>query len=204
MAAIRRFTSLRGWARKFLWVGWIALCLVSMAGCGLNMRDQARYEPYEASLFFNDGQSARQLPPNTVARGQLRADEHRYTGKSEGEHVDTFPFPITQEDLERGQQQYNVFCAPCHALSGDGNGIVVQRGFPAPPSLHTDRLRDAPVGHYFDVITNGFGRMYPYDYRIKPDDRWRIIAYIRALQLSQNAQIDDIPAEELQELQGAQ
>ncbi|HEX6288779.1 MAG TPA: cytochrome c [Herpetosiphonaceae bacterium] len=167
------------------------------------MRDQYRYEPYERSTFFADRQSSRQPVANTVARGQLRPDAQLTTGKDGDQLVNELPFPATREVLERGQQRYNVFCAPCHGLSGNGNGVVVQRGFPAPPSLHQDRLRDAPVGHYFDVITNGFGRMYPYDYRIPVEDRWAIVAYIRALQLSQNAQIEDVPPEERQQLQGA-
>jgi cytochrome c len=168
------------------------------------MRDQARIKPYEPNVFFEDNQSNRLLVENTVARGQLRADEHRYTGQVDGQPVDTFPFPIEPEDLERGRQRYEAFCAPCHGLSGYGNGVVVDRGFPAPQSFHIDRLRESPAGYYFNVITNGFGRMYPYDYRIEPDDRWRIIAYIRALQLSQNAQVEDVPADQLPQLEGAQ
>lgn len=203
MAVIRRSSSFKLRSRKLLWAGWIMLCLVSMAGCGMNMRDQFRYEPYERSTFFADDQSSRQPVANTVARGQLQSDAQLYTGKDGDQMIDTLPIGVNADVLARGQQRYNVFCAPCHGLAGDGNGVVVQRGFPAPPSLHQDRLRDAPVGHYFDVITNGFGRMYPYDYRIPVEDRWAIVAYIRALQLSQNARIEDVPAQERQPLQGA-
>jgi len=181
---------------------WIA-CLLLTVGCGMNMRDQFRYEPLEQSTFFEDGESARQPVPNTVARGQLRDDAVFYTGQDGDEPVAEMPVAVTQELLERGQGRYNAFCAPCHGLAGNGDGTVVRRGFPAPPSLHIDRLRDAPVGYFFDVITNGFGRMYPYDYRVQPADRWAIIAYIRALQLSQNATLDDVPAEERQQLEGA-
>jgi hypothetical protein len=191
-------------ARKIIWAGWIVLCLGLMVGCGQNMYHQPRYDPLEPSEFFPDGKSARDLVPGTVARGQLDADGQFYTEQSNGEPVDAFPFPISREDLERGQDRYNVFCAPCHGLAGYGNGMIVQRGFSPPPSFHSDRLRDAPLGRYFDVITNGFGRMYAYGYRVAPDDRWRIIAYIRALQLSQNATLEDVPAQERQELQGAQ
>lgn len=201
MARSRRSPSSKARSRKLLAAGWIVFCLVILAGCGMNMRDQFRYEPYERSTFFADGQSARQPVPNTVARGQLQSDAQFYTGKDGDQPVDELPFPATREVLERGRQRYNVFCTPCHGLAGDGNGVVVQRGFPAPPSLHQDRLRAAPVGYYFDVITNGFGRMYPYDYRIPEEDRWAIVAYIRALQLSQNAQLDDLPAEERQRLE---
>lgn len=202
MAVIRRASSFKLRSRKLIWAGWIMLCLVSMVGCGMNMREQFRYEPYERSTFFADDQSSRQPVANTVARGQLQSDDQLYTGKDGDQPIDTLPIAVNADVLARGQQRYNVFCAPCHGLAGDGNGVVVQRGFPAPPSLHQDRLRAAPVGHYFDVITNGFGRMYPYDYRVPVEDRWAIVAYIRALQLSQNARIEDVPAEERQRLEG--
>ncbi|WP_276522318.1 c-type cytochrome [Kallotenue papyrolyticum] len=169
------------------------------------MYHQPRYDPYESSELFEDGTSARPLPEGTVARGQLRVDTALYAGKdANGEHVSAFPFPITADVLTRGQQRYNAYCAPCHGLSGYGNGMIVERGFSPPSSFHTDRLRNAPVGYYYDVITNGFGRMYSYASRIQPGDRWAIVAYIRALQLSQNASVNDLSPEERQQLQGSQ
>jgi len=116
--------------------------------------------------------------------------------------VDEFPFPVTHEVLDRGRERFNIYCSPCHGMSGDGDGMIVQRGFRRPPSLHVDRLRTAPAGHFFDVITNGFGVMYPYDYRVEPSDRWAIAAYIRALQLSRRVSIADVPTEEQRKLQG--
>ena len=137
---------------------------------------------------------------DTSAEGSTGQNQ---SGQGGGTPVDTFPYPVTRDILDRGQVRYNTFCAPCHAITGYGDGMIVQRGFSAPPSFHTERLREAPVGYYFDVITNGFGRMYAYGSRITPADRWAIIAYIRALQLSQNATIEDVPADERQQLQGA-
>ncbi len=176
---------------KFL----IALCFVA-AACRQDMHDQPRYEPLERSTFFNDGRSARPFVEGTVARGQLKTDEHFYTGKVNGELVNTLPFPATKEVLDRGHERYNIYCSPCHDRVGNGQGMIVQRGFRQPPSLHIDRLRQAPLGHFFDVMTNGFGTMYSYADRVAPQDRWAIVAYIRALQMSQNAALDDVPVEE--------
>jgi mono/diheme cytochrome c family protein len=136
----------------------------------------------------------------TVARGHLRIDEARYTGKMDGEDIDQFPIPIAKADIERGETRFNIYCTPCHGRLGDGNGMVVLRGFRQPPSYYSDRLVNAPVGHFFDVITNGFGAMPSYASRIQPDDRWRVIAYIRALQLSESASINDVPADQRQNL----
>ena len=124
-----------------------------------------------------------------------------YTGKVNGQLATTFPFPITRQDLERGRERYNIYCTPCHDAAGTGHGIIVLRGFPPPPSYHIQRLREAPVGHFFDVITNGLGNMYGYDTRVNPEDRWRIAAYIRALQLSQSATVADVPAAERERLE---
>ena len=177
-----------------------------LSGCSWQqqMAFQPRYDPLEKSEFFDDGLSARQTVPNTVARGLLQDDEHLYSGRVNGELAETFPFAITEEVLERGQERYNIYCAPCHSQTGDGNGMIVQRGFPAPTSFHTQRLREATPGYYFDVMTNGFGVMYNYASRVKPEDRWAIAAYIRALQLSQNATLDDVPAEERPKLEGTE
>jgi cytochrome c553 len=178
-------------------LGAIALLLV---GCRLDMHVQPKYLPYEPTDFFSDGRSERQPVPGTVARGHLRLDELMFTGRENGVVVDKFPFPITKADLDRGRERYNVYCTPCHDYTGSGRGMIVQRGFPQPPSYHIQRLRDAPAGHFYEVITNGFGAMYSYAARVEPADRWRIAAYIRVLQLSRNAKMDDVPESERQAL----
>jgi hypothetical protein len=169
---------------------------MGITGCRQDMHDQPKYIPLRFTKFFDDGRSARPIPAGTVARGHLNADTAFYTGKdAAGNYVDAFPFPITREVLERGQQRYNIYCTPCHDRMGTGNGMVVRRGFRHPPSYHIDRLRQAPNGYIFDVITNGFGAMQDYAAQIAPADRWAIIAYERVLQLSQNATINDVPPE---------
>jgi mono/diheme cytochrome c family protein len=174
----------------------IALGVLAAAvlGCRQDMFNQPKIRPLQASTFFADGRASRPLPEDTVARGELRADELLYTGRIGGMVADKFPFPVTAGVLDRGQQRFDIFCAPCHGRVGDGNGMIVQRGFKTPPSFHTDRLRQAPAGHFFDVMTNGFGVMYDYRSRIVAEDRWAIAAYIRALQLSQHASADDLDA----------
>ena len=181
----------------------IALTGVVMTGCRLDMHIQPKYKGLEPSSFFNDGRSERPAVPGTVARGKLRTDELYYTGKINGQIANVFPFPITPKDLERGQQRFNIYCAPCHDYAGTGDGMIVQRGFPPPPSYHIDRLMKAPVGHFFDVMTNGYGTMYSYAARVSPRDRWCIAAYIRALQLSQDAPVSDVPPNELSKLEGS-
>jgi hypothetical protein len=176
--------------------------LLFTAACRQDMHDQPKYKPLAGSAFFDDGRAARSPVEGTVARGQLRLDEHFYTGKVGDKLVDTLPFPVTRKILERGRERYNIFCAQCHDRVGRGEGMIVQRGFRRPPSFHDDRLRRAPAGHFFDVMTNGFGSMYPYASRITPEDRWAIVAYIRALQLSQNATLADVPPQERQRLAG--
>ena len=168
--------------------------LLSTVGCYRDdMRNQPKYKALEESTFFADGRAARPIVEGTVARGQLRIDDHLYAGKVNGELADTFPMAITAEFLARGQERYNIYCSLCHDRVGNGNGMIVQRGFKRPSSFHIDRLREVPVGHFFDVITNGFGVMYDYAARVKPRDRWAIVAYIRALQLSQHASVADLP-----------
>ncbi len=157
------------------------------SACRIDMHVQPRYNPEAATAFFGDGRSARPTIDDTVARGQLHVDEARYTGKQNGKDIDFFPIQITRGDLERGQDRFKIYCSPCHGLLGDGRGMIVLRGLRQPPSYHDPRLVNAPVGHFFDVMTNGYGAMYSYASRIAVDDRWRIAAYIRALQLSQNA-----------------
>ncbi len=170
------------------------LCIVLITACN-GMENQPKYKTFEASTFFANGMSARPIIPNTVARGQLEADTLMYQGQELGAPATEFPFPVTDQVMARGQERYNIYCTPCHGYVGYGDGIVVTRGFTPPPSFHTERMRSVPVGHIFDVITNGFGAMYSYGDRIDAEDRWAIIAYIRALQLSQNATIDDVPAD---------
>jgi Cytochrome C oxidase, cbb3-type, subunit III len=164
------------------------------------MAEQPKYLPLTPSTFFADGRSARPLVAGTVPHGSI-ADDYLAVPKGSND----FPFTLTREVLERGQQRYNIYCTPCHGLTGDGNGMVVQRGFRHPPSYHIDRLRAAPVGHFYDVITNGFGAMQDYSAQIPPHDRWAIIAYIRALQLSQHAPAAGLSADDRQRLnpQGA-
>ena len=171
-----------------------------LAGCRTGLYDQARYETYEASDFFEDGLSARPLVAGTVARGWDRADEHLYYGRVDGALASTFPFEVDRAVVERGRDRFNVYCLPCHGGLGNGQGMIVQRGMPNPPSFHEQRLREIPVGHIYDVITRGFGAMYPYAHRIKPRDRWAVVAYIRALQRSQNAGLADLPEAEQERL----
>ena len=164
--------------------GLIAIAVVA-GGCRQDMHDAPRYEPLEASTFFADGRSSRPLLANTVARGQLRQDRHLYEGVVNGQPAETLPMPVTAALMARGQERFNVFCSPCHGRSGEGDGMIVQRGFPRPPSFHLDRLKNAPHGHLYNVISNGYGAMYSYGDRIEQNDRWRIVAYVRALQLSE-------------------
>jgi mono/diheme cytochrome c family protein len=169
---------------------------VALAACQQDMANQPRHEPLEASPFFKDGRSARPPVPGTVARGQLREDQHLFTGKVNGQLATTFPFAVDRRVMERGHERFSIYCAPCHGALGDGRGMIVSRGFKQPPSLHLDRLREAPPGHFFDVISNGLGAMQDYSAQIKVEDRWAIVAYIRALQLSQNATLAEVPGAE--------
>ena len=178
------------------------IVLFLLSGCRSEMYDQAKYEPLEWTDFYDDNRSARHPVEGTVPRGYLRADTLAYQGRDEGGVANVFPWPVDKEVIERGRERYGIHCAVCHGAAGYGDGMIVQRGFPAPPSFHLERLREAPVGHYYDVMTNGFGVMYPYAARVSPEDRWAIIAYIRALQRSQNARLDDVPAETRSRLQG--
>lgn len=168
----------------------LALCVAAagfVSGCERNdMMNQPRHEPLEQSDFFADKQSSRPMVPGTIARGQLVPNNMRFAGLPEGPTPEVFPFEITKADLERGRQRFEIYCQVCHGATGDADGMIVRRGFVKPPSFHEQRLKDAPVGHYFDVITNGFGAMYSYNDRIFPEDRWRIAAYIRVLQLAQD------------------
>jgi mono/diheme cytochrome c family protein len=177
-----------------------ALLLFTLTGCRDDMHNQPRYKPLAASEFFADHRSERPEIEGTVARGHLRIDSARYTGKFNGEDIDQFPIPITRADIERGRERFNIYCTPCHGRLGDGNGMVVLRGYRQAASYYSDKLLKAPVGHFFDVMTNGFGAMPSYASRVQPDDRWRIVAYIRALQLSESAKLSDVPADQRQNL----
>jgi len=170
--------------------------VVFLAACRQDMHDQPKYIPLRSSDFFRDGRSARMPMEGTVARGHLRDDVHFYTGKVEGKLVETLPFSATRAVLERGQERYNIYCAPCHSRLGDGSGVIVQRGYRRPESFHAERLRKAPVGHFFDAMTRGFGAMPDFASQITPQDRWAIAGYIRALQLSQHASLEDVPESE--------
>ena len=178
----------------------LVLLAAGSAACRQDMHDAPRYDPLEASTVLSKGSSAQPFVPGTVPRGLLRLDDHLYTGVVNDEPVDTFPFPITRADLDRGEEQFNIYCAPCHSRSGDGNGMVVQRGYRQPPTYHSDRLRQMPVGYLYHVIANGFGVMPDYRSQVTVDDRWRIVAHIRVLQLSQHATAEDIPADVMQRL----
>lgn len=186
----------------------IVLCALVASGsaCRQDMHDQPSYTALEGSTFFTDGSASRPPIPGTVARGQLREDTELYLGKLPGpaeEPVTTFPFPIDERVMARGQEMFNAHCALCHGRTGAGNGIIVERGFSRPPSLDDERLRSAPVGHFFEIITNGFGAMPDHAAQIEVEDRWAIVAYIRALQLSASATIDDVPAAERARLDAA-
>ena len=167
--------------------------LLTLSACQQKMANQPRYDPLEASDFFEDGMSARPRVEGTVARGELVTDPLLATGKVNGQLTNGYPFAITAEVIDRGHERYDIFCSECHGRVGDGNGMIPARGYRRPPSFHTETVRDQPTGHFFDVMTNGFGAMPPYGTMITPQDRWAIVAYIRALQLSQHATVADVP-----------
>jgi hypothetical protein len=173
-----------------------ALAAIALtSACRLDMHVQPRQNPLSRSDFFADQRSARPPVEGTVARGQLHEDAYFYTGKVGGNPGDTMPFPVNREVLERGRERFNIFCAPCHSGLGDGNGVIPSRGFSRqPPSFHIVRLQKAPLGYFFDVMTEGFGIMPDYASQIPPQDRWDIVAYIRALQLSQSGTSADVPS----------
>jgi len=178
----------------------MALGFLAAAGCRQDMHNQPKAIPLRESMFFKNGSSARPLVDGTVARGTLHDDAAFFTGKSGATVVDALPFALTAEVLDRGEQRFNIYCTPCHGLAGMGDGMIVRRGYRQPPSYHTDRLRQAPLGHFYDVMTNGFGAMPDYRVQIMPRDRWAIAAYIRALQLSQHAAAAELPPDERQRL----
>jgi len=181
----------------------LAVALLSLSACRQDMHDQPKFIPLRPTDFFGDGRSERPLIEGTVARGHLNDDAALYTGKGpDGKPVDEFPFPVTKDVLERGQARFNVYCAPCHDRQGEGNGMIVRRGFRRPPSYHIDRLRQVPNGYLFDVISTGIGAMQDYSAQVPVRDRWAIVAYIRALQLSHHATIEDVPPANRAQLTG--
>ena len=171
------------------------------AGCRRDMQDQPKYIPLRASSFFGDERSARPLVQGTVARGHLHDDALLETGKVGKDDATIFPFRVDEAVLARGRERYDIYCSPCHGRTGAGDGMIVRRGFRRPPSYHDDRLRMAPVGHFVDVMTNGFGAMPDYRLQVEARDRWAIAAYIRELQLSEHATLADVPAAERGRLQ---
>jgi mono/diheme cytochrome c family protein len=173
----------------------LATAALGAAGCRQDMHNGPRYKAFQASASFPDGRSSRTAPAGTVARGWQREDDALYTGKVNGVFVDQFPFPIGHDELARGQARFNIYCTPCHGKLGNGQGMVVQRGLRQAASYHNDRLRAEKIGYFFDVVTNGFGAMQGYAEQVPVRDRWLIIAYVRALQLSQHASLDDVPAD---------
>jgi mono/diheme cytochrome c family protein len=173
------------------------------AGCGRGMEHQPKVRTLEPSSFFADGRSARPRVPDTVARGRLGADELLETGRSGGRDADLFPFPIGRAELERGRQRFDIYCADCHGRDGGGDGMVVRRGFPRPPSFEEPRLRAAAAGHFVAVMSEGFGKMYPFADRVSARDRWMVAAYIRVLQLSRGAPLADAPPEERARLEAS-
>jgi cytochrome c553 len=178
----------------------IVAASAALGACRQDMHDAPRYDPLERGPFFNDGRASRTPVPNTVPRGLIREDRHMFEGVVDGKPAETFPMAVTPAVMARGQDRFNVYCAPCHGRTGEGDGMIVQRGFRKPPSYHEERVRNAPVGYYFDVMTRGFGAMQDYSAQVTAADRWAIAAYIRALQLSQRATVNDVPAERRDEL----
>ena len=183
----------------------LGLAMLVVAGCRQDMQDQPKYIPLRSAFqFYPDMRSARMPVAGTIARGELREDDYFYTGKINGLAGDRLPMPLTMALLKRGQQRFQIYCTPCHSRVGDGNGMIPQRGLKHPPSYHTDLLRKAPLGHFYDVMTNGFGVMLNYKAQVTPEDRWAIAAYIRALQLSQDATLADVPPAERDKIEEPQ
>ena len=196
----------------------LAAAMIALAGCRQDMHNQPKYIPLRSSDFFKDGRSARLPVEHTVPRdslvtdtqfykgGNAWEDEYFLTGKVNGQPGDKVPLPVTKAVLERGHERFMIYCVPCHSRVGDGNGMIVSRGLKRPPSFHEDRLKKEPIGYFYDVMTRGFGAMKDYSSQVKPEDRWAIAAYIRALQLSQDAKLSDVPENErgnITNLQGA-
>ena len=183
--------------------GPVGFCLLFSASCTQEMSREPRYNPLQKSAFFEDGRSARPLVDGTVARGHLDADDLLYRGRVNSSFADEFPFPVTRAVLERGRERHDIFCSPCHGRVGDGRGMIAMRGFRPFSSYHTDRLRRSPAGYLFEVITHGKGAQSGFASEIPPEDRWAIVAYIRALQLSQRASVAELPPEDRRRLEAS-
>jgi mono/diheme cytochrome c family protein len=179
----------------------VVALIALLAGCRQDMQDQPKYRPFRKSTFFGDERSARPQVAGTVGRGQLHEDSLMFSGKSGAAFADTFPLPVDEPLLRRGQERYRIYCSPCHGLLGRGDGMVVRRGYRPPSSFHVERLRAQPAGYFFDAISHGFGAMPDYAAQIAVKDRWAIVAYVRALQLSQNVPVADVPADKRAELE---
>jgi len=177
-----------------------SVVLLGLGGCRQDMHNTPTGQPLRESLFVKDASTSRLPVEGTIARGTLQDDAAFFTGKEGGAATNALPFPLTAAVLDRGEERFNIYCSPCHGVSGRGDGMIVRRGYRQPPSFHVDRLQAAPLGHFYDTMTNGFGAMPDYRAQIAPRDRWAIAAYVRALQLSQHATAADIPAEERQKL----
>ena len=181
----------------------LLLLTFPIGGCRQKMADQPHQRPLETSNFFDDGMASRPAEPGTVPRTGKEQNDHLLSGKIDGKFVDTFPFQITMDVLTRGQERYEIFCSPCHDRLGTGQGMIVRRGFTPARSFHVARLRDAPAGHFLEVMTQGFGTMPSYANQLSEHDRWAVIAYIRALQFSRNARLDQLSPEDREKMKGA-
>ncbi|MCB0207818.1 MAG: cytochrome c [Anaerolineae bacterium] len=195
-------------AKSLFGMSFLVIFVVLSSGCdlipGRHMRDQAKFEPLEASSLFGDERASQNLPENTVPRGEwydIESNEVLYTGMQDGETIETIPIAVDRDVILRGQERFNIYCSPCHGRVGDGQGMIVQRGMKQPNSFHSEQVRSQPDGYFFNVMTNGFGVMYSYASRVKPEDRWAIVAYIRALQFSQNAPLDVLSDEDLEQIE---
>ncbi|CAN5609372.1 cytochrome c [soil metagenome] len=180
----------------------VSAVVLLLSACRQDMYNQPKAKAYSETKIFENGTSAQPIPANTVQYHGVHESEAFYTGVRNGVLLAKLPMQLSPEVLARGRERYDIYCAVCHGATGEGDGEIVQRGFPAPPTYHSERLRNAPIGHFFDVITNGYGVMYPYASRVEPSDRWAIAAYIRALQLSRHSSASDLPPADQRELEG--
>jgi cytochrome c553 len=182
----------------------LSVLALASAGCRREMYDQPRGDPLKSSDFFADGAASRPLPPHTVAQEGFHTDASYDTGRIGTNFLTQLPFPVTRQILERGRQRYDIYCSMCHGLTGQGRGIVVERGFPAPAAFAAERLREKPPGYFYDVMTRGYGVMLSYANRVDADDRWAIAAYVGVLQRSRHATLADVPPAERAPLEASQ
>jgi hypothetical protein len=193
---------MRAFAQRMAVVSW-AVAAFALSGCRQDMHNQPKYIPLRSSEFFPNGRSAQDPVPGTVAHEPLQEDSFFYTGKIGGKEQDRFPFPVTEQVMQRGRERYDIYCSPCHSRVGDGNGMIVKRGYRQAANFHLPRYLSQPVGHYYDVISHGWGAMPDYAAQIEPADRWAIAAYIRALQQAQTGTANDVPADQRSNLKDA-